>query len=257
MLFNNEFAILDHEHVFPKPEEADDSGLLAVGGDLSVPRLVKAYQQGIFPWYDAHSPILWWSPNPRMILYPEEFHLSKRMARVMRKGEFHLSADTAFEEVIHTCAAIPREDQDGTWILPEMEEAYTRLYQEGYAHSLEAWKGDTLAGGLYGISLGRCFFGESMFTTITNGSKAALFGLSLLARSIGIRLIDCQFWTSHLMRLGAREISRSRYLAIVKEEALDTELFRGSWNDKMQNTMENDYPQYLPREAKVPDSETQ
>jgi leucyl/phenylalanyl-tRNA---protein transferase len=225
---------LHEEPVFPDPKKADPRGLLAVGGDLSVERLLAAYTRGIFPWYDAWSPILWWSPDPRMVLFPESFHLSRRMARILRSGAFHISADTAFTEVIHACAVIKRSDpENGTWIIPEMEEAYTALFTAGYGHSIEVWQDGELAGGLYGVSTGRCFFGESMFSRRDNASKAALYALSRLCLGWGFAVIDCQFRTPHLNSLGAEEIPRRKYLDILSKNTAPESDRRGSWSSAM------------------------
>lgn len=201
---------------FPAVERAlrDPNGLLAAGGDLSSRRLVEAYSHGIFPWFDDDDPILWWSPDPRMVLHVEELRVSRSMRRVMRSGEFQVSADEAFEDVMHGCA-LPRAHQDGTWITTRMVEAYTGLARSGIAHSVEVWADGTLAGGLYGVALGRMFFGESMFSRRTNASKVALIVLVRQLRRWGFELIDCQMATNHLASLGAREIPRSVFLDAV------------------------------------------
>ena len=193
--------------VFPDPDEADDNGLLAAGGDLSPQTLLAAYRKGIFPWYEADGPILWWSPDPRMVLFPDEFHCSRRLARRMRQGRFRLSTNEDFSGVIRACAQRP----EGTWIHPEMMLAYERLFGLGFAHSVEVWLGDALVGGLYGVKLGGVLFAESMFSRVTDASKAALAWLC--ASHPELRLIDCQFYTDHLASLGAREISRTEFLA--------------------------------------------
>lgn len=204
------------ELLFPSPELAED-GLLAVGGDLSVARLLLAYRHGIFPWYSPGEPILWWSPDPRMILLPEEMHLSRRLQRSLKHGRFRVSCDTCFADVIRACAKIPRKHERGTWITSEMQQAYIRLHEAGYAHSFETWEGDTLAGGLYGVSIGACFFGESMFSRVPDASKTAF----AIARdhfiASGIKLIDCQLPNPHLRRLGAREVPRAQFLSILGE----------------------------------------
>jgi leucyl/phenylalanyl-tRNA--protein transferase len=187
-------------------------GLLAVGGDLSVERLVLAYSQGIFPWYAEDDPILWWSPDPRLVLYPAELHVSRSLRKVLRQQTFVVTLDQAFSRVIRACAGNRGPDHPGTWIVPEMMAAYEALHAAGLAHSVEAWQGDMLAGGLYGVSLGGVFFGESMFTRVSNASKVALVRLVAGLRRAGFRLIDCQVTTAHLMRLGAREISRTRFM---------------------------------------------
>jgi leucyl/phenylalanyl-tRNA--protein transferase len=201
--------------VFPSVELSEPDGLLAVGGDLSNARLIEAYSHGIFPWYSSDTPILWWSPDPRFVLFPEKIHISKRMRRVLKKGVFDIRFDTAFREVITCCSKAPREGQDGTWIVPDMIEAYTALHQEGYAHSAEAWQNGKLVGGLYGVSLGACFFGESMFARVTDASKAAFITLAQKLGNAGFAVIDSQLHTNHLESLGAEHISRAMYLEIL------------------------------------------
>ncbi len=200
---------------FPDPSLADEQGLLAAGGNLEPDTLLAAYAKGIFPWYAEGQPVLWWSPDPRMVLFPDEFHCSKRLGRRMRQGLYSVSFDEAFGDVIQTCADIPRRGEDGTWILPEMIEAYKRLYQLGVAHSVEVWEGDTLAGGLYGVLQKRIFFAESMFSRKIDASKCAIASLCERGLRDGWTLIDCQFYTDHLHSLGAREISRSDFLQYV------------------------------------------
>ena len=194
---------------FPPTDHALDEpdGLLAIGGDLSVERLVHAYSRGIFPWYSDGQPILWWTPNPRSILEPEAVHLSKSLARKIRKGLFNLEWDLAFERVINACAA-PRDPHGGTWITSDMRDAYLELYRCGIAHSVECWRDGVLCGGLYGIAIGRIFFGESMFSHERDASKVAFIHLCRLLGDWGYRLIDCQIHTPHLERLGARCVSR-------------------------------------------------
>lgn len=197
---------------FPPARLADDEGLLAVGGDLSPARLREAYRNGIFPWYNEHYPIMWWSPDPRMVLFPEDAHLGKRMRRYLKSSAFQLRVDSCFHDVITNCAQIPREGEDGTWIIPEMVEAYTRLHEAGDAHSFEIFYNGELAGGLYGVASGGVFCGESMFSLRSNSSKAAFYGMARLLEAWGYRLVDCQFHTPHLERLGAMEIRRKDYL---------------------------------------------
>jgi leucyl/phenylalanyl-tRNA--protein transferase len=203
---------LSEEIRFPPPRFATAEGLLAVGGDLSVKRLLLAYASGIFPWYSKGEPILWWSPDPRLVLYPAEFRAQRSLARVIRRGDFKVTIDQAFRQVIENCAGVRRESGEGTWIVSEMIAAYCRLHRAGFAHSVEAWQGGRLAGGLYGVSLGRCFFGESMFSLASNASKVALAVLVDHLKTMKCALIDCQITTGHLQRLGAREIPRARYL---------------------------------------------
>lgn len=203
---------LDSEDPFPPVAEAlsEPSGLLAAGADLSPERLLSAYRQGIFPWYAEGQPILWWSPDPRMVLRLEEFHLPRSVAKVLRERRFEIRADTAFREVVLGCAA-PRAGQAGTWIVPPMLEAYCRLHDLGHAHSVESWRDGRLVGGLYGIALGRMFFGESMFARESEASKVALASLVAQLRRRGFVMIDCQQETAHLARFGARPIPRAEF----------------------------------------------
>ncbi len=219
---------LPREPVFPDPDEAEPDGLLAVGGDLSAERLVQAYAAGIFPWYSDGSPILWWSPDPRLLLDPAELHVPASLRRTIRRGTFRVRADTAFDHVIGRCATKPRPGQEGTWITDEMALAYRRLHRLGIAHSFEAWEGTALAGGLYGVSLGAAFFGESMYADRPDASKVAFVqGVEWLA-SRGITLIDCQVKTAHLARFGAREVRRKHFLAALRR-ALARPTLRGPW----------------------------
>jgi len=196
---------------FPPPELAEPNGLLAIGGDLSIERLLNAYRLGIFPWYNEGSPLLWWSPAPRFVLFPQEFRVPKRFARSMRKQIFSLTADTAFSQVIERCSDFRGKNREQTWITPEMKEVYIKLHTQGYAHSIECWQETELAGGLYGIALDRMFFGESMFSGVKDASKYALHALVQYALQAGIRLIDCQIRTEHLAGFGAREVSREDF----------------------------------------------
>lgn len=219
---------LPREVAFPDPRDAEPDGLLAVGGDLSPERLVAAYAAGIFPWYGPGNPILWWSPDPRLVLLPEQLHVPRSLARSMRRGRYRLTADAAFSQVIRACAAVERPGQDGTWIVGEMVEAYERLHALGLAHSFEAWEGDRLAGGLYGVSLGAAFFGESMFSAGPDASKAAFVRAVEHLRSAGVQLIDCQVRTDHLVRFGAEELPREDFLARL-EVALEAPTRQGRW----------------------------
>lgn len=202
--------------VFPNPEDADESGLLAVGGDLKEERLLLAYENGIFPWFDEGQPVLWWSPPERMVLYPNDFKLSKSLKQSLKNKGFELRVDTAFERVIHKCAKNPRSDQDGTWITEDIENAYSELHKLGYAHSFEIWQKNQLIGGLYGVSLGRAFFGESMFSEVSDASKAAFYYLTEFAKKHDFHFIDCQLHTDHLASLGANEIPRTQFLREMK-----------------------------------------
>lgn len=201
---------------FPPVEAAlrQPNGLLAAGGDLSASRLLAAYERGIFPWFNEDEPVLWWSPDPRMVLYVDEVHVSKSLRKILRGGRFAVSFDRAFRDVMLGCAE-PRPAQDGTWITDEMLEAYGRLAAEGHAHSVEVWQDDALVGGLYGVSVGRMFFGESMFSRRPDASKVALVYLAWQLRAWGFPVIDCQMSTTHLASLGAREVPRARFLAEV------------------------------------------
>lgn len=204
------------EPFFPNPEDADPDGLLAVGGDLSVERLVCAYSNGIFPWFSEDSPILWWSTDPRLILCPKDLHVPRSLRRVLNKGVFRFTMDHDFSGVIRGCAESARPDQEGTWIVDEMIEAYEALYDRGIAHSVEAWQGDELVGGLYGVSLGRIFFGESMFFRVPDASKAAFVVMVRHLDQWGFEMVDCQQTTKHLLRFGAREIPRSDFIPAVR-----------------------------------------
>jgi leucyl/phenylalanyl-tRNA--protein transferase len=220
---------LFEEPVFPDPEYADPDGLLAVGGDLSPERLLAAYAIGIFPWYADNSPILWWSTDPRLVLAPEELHVPSSLRRVLNRGEYHVTFDAAFERVIAACAATPRPGQEGTWLVPDMVKAYTGMHRLGLCHSVEAWKDGELAGGLYGIALGGAFYGESMFFHRPDASKVAFVTLVRHLARRGYLLVDCQQTTDHLLRFGAREMPRSRFLQLLGH-ALERPTERGKWN---------------------------
>jgi len=196
---------------------AEPNGLLAAGGDLSPDRLLAAYRHGIFPWYSEGQPILWWSPDPRMVLYASELRVSRSLAKRVRSGIFELRIDTAFREVIEACSQTPREGQRGTWITPQIVAAYVELHRRGYAHSVESWHDERLVGGLYGLALGGVFFGESMFAHETDASKVALVHLVAKLQQLGVPLIDCQQETAHLAALGARPIARERFAAHLAE----------------------------------------
>ncbi len=202
--------ILDENIWFPPLEDALEDGLLAMGGDLSTKRLIKAYQEGIFPWYEGETP-LWWSPNPRFVIYPANLKVSTTMKQVFKRQEFEFKTNTAFDQVIANCKKIKRAGQQGTWITPAVEKAYNILHQLGIAHSAEAWKGGTLVGGLYGIKMGKLFFGESMFSNQSNASKFAFISYVKQLEAEGIVLIDCQVYTEHLESLGAEMIDRDLF----------------------------------------------
>ena len=201
---------------FPDPSLANAEGLLAVGANLQPETLLQAYANGIFPWYAAGQPIMWWSPDPRMVLFPVEFHCSRRLARRIRQGRYRISWDQAFEAVIRSCAGVSRRGEDGSWILPEMIDAYTQMHRLGHAHAVEVWQGDELVGGLYGVLLQGVFFAESMFSLKIDASKCAVASLCERALQQEWKLIDCQFYTDHLHSLGAREISRAEFLRLIR-----------------------------------------
>lgn len=221
------------EPVFPDPAESDPDGLLAIGGDLSPERLVLAYAQGIFPWYSAGSPILWWSPDPRLTLEPRHLHVPASLRRVLNSRRFQFTLDQAFGRVIRACADAPRPGQEGTWILPEMVQAYERLHALGIAHSAEAWANDSqggmeLVGGVYGVALGSVFFGESMFYARADASKALFATLVRWLGERGCTLIDCQQTTAHMLRFGACEMPRREFLRRVAE-GLGSKALAGRW----------------------------
>lgn len=208
------FQLLAHDPAFPDPSLAEDDGLLAIGGDLSMERLLIAYSNGIFPWFSEGEPILWYSPHERCVIYPDKIKISKSMQKVLKQGAFKVTLNQAFEEVIFNCASTVRKGQDGTWITTEMQQAYINLHQNGYAHSVEVWEDDKLVGGLYGLMVNRVFCGESMFSRVSNASKSALIFLS----ELNIDLIDCQLPNDHLMSLGAEMISRETYMELLRSE---------------------------------------
>lgn len=206
---------LPRQAVFPPLEAAltEPDGLLAAGGDLSPERLLAAYRLGIFPWYSVGDPILWWSPDPRMVLYPEELKITRSLAKTLRKTDYEVRLDTAFAEVIQACANKPRATQSGTWITEEMQSAYLALHRLGHAHCVETWIDDRLAGGLYGIAIGRVFYGESMFSDARDASKISLAHLCAYLKRAGFGIIDCQMETAHLASLGARPMRRGDFAA--------------------------------------------
>lgn len=215
MVFN-----LDPDSIsFPHPELADEDGLLAVGGDLSADRLILAYENGIFPWFNEDSPILWYAPHERFVIFPEHLKISKSMLQILKTDKFSITVDKAFTEVIHSCAKIERKDQDGTWITSDMIDAYQELHRINYAHSIEVWENEKLVGGLYGIYINQVFCGESMFSTVSNASKAALI---YLTTHFNLKFVDCQFHTPHLASMGGTSISQQEYLSILKEQNANT-----------------------------------
>ncbi len=208
----------DMSYAFPPVEQAlrEPDGLLAIGGDLAPERIINAYRHGIFPWFSPGQPILWWSPDPRAVLFPEQLKVSRSLRKTLNRGVFHVRFDTSFAQVIRACADTPRRGQPGTWITPEMQQAYIKLHQLGYAHSAESWHGEELVGGLYGIRLGRVFFGESMFSRRTDASKVAFVHLVRKLQEEGVVLIDCQVTTDHLLSLGAEDIPRRRFVELLR-----------------------------------------
>ncbi|MBI4526298.1 MAG: leucyl/phenylalanyl-tRNA--protein transferase [Deltaproteobacteria bacterium] len=222
------YRLID-ELVFPPPHHAEPDGLLAVGGDLSSERLLLAYRMGIFPWYGEGQPILWWSPDPRLVLDLQNFHISRRLHQMLRKRVFQVTFDRVFAKVIQACATTPRKGQQGTWIIPEMRTAYIRLHELGYCHSVESWRDGELVGGIYGVSLGRAFFGESMFFRISDASKVALAALVERLKAWDFHMIDAQVTTRHLISLGAQEMSRKLFLRKL-EKALRFSTIRGKWD---------------------------
>lgn len=221
--------ILSKDPIFPSPEDAEENGLLAVGGDLTKERLLAAYALGVFPWYTKGSPLLWWSPDPRLILFPGEISVSRSLKQTVRKGVYTITMDKAFGNVIRACATVSGRREEGTWITPEMINAYTELHTSGYAHSVESWYDNKLVGGLYGVALGGAFFGESMFSRMPDASKAAFVGLTEQLKAWDFRFIDCQITTRHLLSFGAREISRKEFLTLL-QDALKIPFRSGLWS---------------------------
>ena len=215
---------------FPDPKLSDDEGLIAQGGQLTPDFLLSAYSQGIFPWFCENEPILWWSPNPRMVLFPEKFKIRKSLHQVIKRNTFELRIDTAFRDVITNCSRISRPDQIETWITNDIIEAYVELHQLGVAHSFESYFNDELVGGLYGISIGNCFFGESMFFTKTDASKVAFYHLVQYALKNNFAFIDAQLQTNHLNSLGAELIPRTKFLELL-ETSLQKETLQGKWTN--------------------------
>lgn len=224
---------MEYEFQFPDPNLAEDDGLVAVGGELSTGCLLSAYAQGLFPWFSEGEPILWWSPNPRMVLYPDKFKKSKSLDQKIRSGNFSVRIDTNFKAIMKNCAGAKRKNQSGTWITAEMISAYQKLHDLGYAHSVETYLDDKLVGGLYGISLGRVFFGESMFHNVTDASKLALATLCDLMSEWDFLFIDVQQSTNHLKSLGAEDIERNKFL-IKLNEALEYPTIKRKWTLKDQ-----------------------
>ena len=220
--------ILSEKISFPPPYLAEKNVLMAIGGDLCEERLLLAYKKGIFPWFSEGEPILWWSPDPRLVLYPKDFTVSKSLEKIIKRNIFEITFDKAFCEVINECSLISSENNEGTWLVEDMKIAYKKLHKSGYAHSVEVWHNGKISGGLYGVSLGKCFFGESMFSRISNSSKVALAFLVKRLVDMSFDFIDCQVATRHLISLGAKEIPRIRFLKELKK-ALDAPTIKGAW----------------------------
>jgi leucyl/phenylalanyl-tRNA--protein transferase len=209
--------LLSNELYFPPVNEADEEGILAIGGDLSTQRLILAYRNGIFPWYTDDEPIIWWCPNPRFVLFPDEIKISKSMRAVVKKQTYSFTINNCFNNVIKNCKTINREGQSGTWISEEVIDAYTNLHNLGYALSAETWKNNKLVGGLYGVKMGNIFFGESMFSLSPNASKFAFIQLVQHLKNEGVKLIDCQVYTNHLESLGAKMIDRNDFMRLLEQ----------------------------------------
>lgn len=224
------FLLSDDDLVFPDPSLAREDGILAIGGDLTAKRLLLAYQMGIFPWYNEGEPIIWWSPDPRFVVFPDKIRVTKSLRQVLRNGNFEVTYDTEFRKVITACQQNDRGRGHGTWITTDMLEAYCQLHDEGYAHSTEVWKDGQLVGGLYGISLGKCFFGESMFFKVSNASKVAFVSLAKNLEALGFWMIDCQQETGHLQRLGAECLPRLQFQEILRRNTKEQTIV-GKWTD--------------------------
>jgi leucyl/phenylalanyl-tRNA--protein transferase len=223
-------TLLNDELIFPESRWASPDGIVAIGGDLSVERLVLAYSNGIFPWYNEGSEILWWTPDPRFVLETKNIKVSKSMRQVIRSKRFKVTFDTQFQQVIQQCKSSARNGQEGTWITQDMENAYILLHEAGHAHSVEVWEENDLVGGLYGVSLGKMFFGESMFAKVSNASKFGFIQLVERLVAKGFEMIDCQDYTAHLESLGAEEISR-RSFEIFIQEKIEEDGKMGSWTN--------------------------
>jgi leucyl/phenylalanyl-tRNA--protein transferase len=228
---------LDRNMSFPPLEAAlaEPNGLIAAGGDLSSERLLAAYRQGIFPWFSEGQPILWWSPDPRMVLFPEELRISRSLAKRLRRKDYEIRVDTAFREVMQACATVPRRGQDGTWITSEIIGAYCRLHELGHAHSVETWIDGKLAGAIYGVAIGHMFYGESMFHQVADASKIALVHLVRHLQKKGFGMMDCQMWTEHLASLGGREIPRIEFSRKLTE-LINSPVSPGKWANTSDTT---------------------
>lgn len=241
---------LTKEIQFPPPGLAEDSGLLAIGGDLHPERLIAAYKNGIFPWFSKGDPLLWWFTSPRLVIFPEEFHIPKRVLRYQKSAQLTITKDTAFSDVIKECAAIRAESGEETWIVEKMIEAYTTLHRLGFAHSVECWQDDILVGGLYGIALDKVFFGESMFSRIRCGSQFALIALVKFLKTADFQMIDCQMTTNHLLRFGAREIDGSTFQLLLKRHISDIAP-QDNWYSDEKNTKQNLRPLRQEKKAQL------
>lgn len=211
------FCFVEKDFSFPSVEDADRDGLLLIGGKVTPARVLEGYQKGIFPWYSDEEQPMWWSPDPRFVLFPDELHVSSSMKKVLAKNSFEFKVNIAFEEVVCACAMVKRDGQQGTWITEEMKTAYTELFYKGFAQSAEAWKDGKLAGGMYGIRIGKVFFGESMFHKVTNASKFVFIKFVQQLKLEGVQLMDCQVYTPHVKSLGGRLIERDEYLSLLKK----------------------------------------
>jgi leucyl/phenylalanyl-tRNA--protein transferase len=207
----------DADFQFPPLDAADEEGLLLLGGEVTPQRVLAAYRRGIFPWYNDESLPLWWSPDPRFVLFPGDLHVSRSMQKIIEQRKFDFRVNTAFESVISNCASVERKGQDGTWLTDTMKNVYTQLHSSGYAHSAEAWQGGQLVGGMYGLRLGNVFFGESMFSTASNASKFAFINYVRQLQADGVQLLDCQVYTSHVESLGARLIDRNEFITLLQK----------------------------------------
>ena len=222
--------LLDDSIKFPHPVHAESNGLLAVGGDLSVERLITAYKSGIFPWFSEGDPILWFSPDPRLVLFLDGLSVSRKLQKIIRQGEFEVRFDESFYQVVQNCARVNRKGQNGTWITDDMIQAYGELHKMGYAHSVETYRDGTLVGGLYGVSLGGAFFGESMFYDVSNASKVALYYLVQRLKRWDFDFIDSQVPNDHMKSMGGREVDRESFLNML-DRSLEKETKRGSWHE--------------------------
>lgn len=230
---------LENRHWFPPTHLATEEGILAIGGDLSPERLLLAYHRGIFPWYNEEDPIIWWAPDPRFVLFPDDLKVSKSMKQVLRSGKFRVTIDHDFEGVINNCRTDTRRGQEGgTWLNLDLMASYVELYRKGYAHSVEVWEGNELVGGLYGLSLGNCFFGESMFAKVSNASKAGFILFVKKLQEMGFNLVDCQYFSSHLESLGAQHIPREQFEQLLPPSDLH-QMYRGAWDDWDVETVNN------------------